>query len=553
VKDFWVLKVLDVFGFFYRAMGIDYEVMRKILKLKLLMDQRRVPSVLVNSKRKDQENTFNSALIIYALMGLTFVFIMLPPFPLFFKMNLIFGMLIFMVTMTMVSEFSSLLLDTKDRGILLSKPIAAQTVNAAKITHILINLLTITFVMAGPSLIVGLLKYGWLFFGIYFFELLLLSGLILFLTSVLYFIMLLFFDGDKLKDIINYFQIILSLVLTVGYQFTGRIFQLVGHNMVVSFKWWMYLLPSAWFAAPFSLILENKVEYNYLYLSVIGILGPILVLIIYFGVIIKYFEKNLYKLDNVTSKKRRTTEKRAIIYKKIISPIVRNNHENIFCRFSQNMISSERSIRLRLYPSLAMATFMPIIIMANFLLIGITSVNSVLTNMSQGAYYLWLYLAVFMLSVTPFTLTSSENYKGAWIYKALPIELPDVILMGTLKGFILRYLIPVFLLESILFAVPYGARLIPHLILIFSNLLLLIILLFKLSPKELPFSKKFQAGENKRLELVFASLAFCGMSAVVHYALRDFGVGLLIYVIIVLSVTAVLWKTSARISWKDVY
>ncbi|MDR3539751.1 MAG: hypothetical protein P4L69_02110 [Desulfosporosinus sp.] len=552
MKDFWVLKVLDVCSFFYRAMGIDYEVMRKILKLKLLMDQRRVPSVLVNSKRKDQENAFNSSLIMYALMGLVFVFLMLPPFPLFFKMNLIFGMLTFMVTMTMVSEFSSLLLDTKDRGILLSKPIASQTVNAAKITHILINLLTITFVMAGPSLIAGLLKYGWLFFGIYFFDLLLLSGLILFLTSVLYFIMLLFFDGDKLKDIINYFQIILSLVLTVGYQFAGRIFQLVGHNLVVSFKWWMYLLPSAWFAAPFSLILENRMENNYLYLSVIGLLGPILLLMIYFGVIIKYFEKNLYKLDNVTSKKRKTTEKRAIIFKKIISPIVRNKYENIFCRFSQNMISSERGIRLRLYPSLAMATFMPIIMMANFLLIGINSVNSVLTNMSQGAYYLWLYLSVFMLAVTPFTLTSSENYKGAWIYKALPIELPGVILMGTLKGFILRYLIPVFLLVSIFFAVPYGAWLIPHLILIFSNLLLLIILLFKLSPKELPFSKKFQTGENNRLELVFASLAFCGISAVAHYALRDFGVGLLIYIIVVLSVTTFLWKTSAKINWKDV-
>jgi len=224
-------------------------------------------------------------------MGVFFAIILLPPLPLFLKMNVITGMLIFMVTMTMISDFSSILLDTKDKEILLSKPVKSQTVNAAKITHILINLLTITFVMAGPSLILGFFKYGFLFFVIYSFDLLLISGLILFLTSILYFFMLLTFNGDKLKDIINYFQIILSFMMMIGYQFMGQIFRYIDHNMVLAFKWWMYLLPSAWFAAPFSFILENRVENYFIYLSLIAVLVPILLMIIYFGVVIKYFEK----------------------------------------------------------------------------------------------------------------------------------------------------------------------------------------------------------------------------------------------------------------------
>jgi hypothetical protein len=183
---------------------------------------------------------------------------------------------------------------------------------------------------------------------------------------------------------------------------------------------------------------------------------------------------------------------------------------------------------------------------------GTNLVNETLTNISQGAYYLSIYLSVFLLSVTPMTLNSSENFKGAWIYKALPIEFPGVILMGALKGFILKYLIPVYLFVSILFAIPYGVRLIPHLILIFSNMLLLIILLFKLSPKELPFGKKFQTGQNSRLWLVFGSIAFCSMSAALHHALKNFEVGLFIYFIVVVFVSAVLWKTSAKITWKDV-
>ncbi|ODA41042.1 hypothetical protein DSBG_2217 [Desulfosporosinus sp. BG] len=37
-----------------------------------------------------------------------------------------------------------------------------------------------------------------------------------------------------------------------------------------------------------------------------------------------------------------------------------------------------------------------------------------------------------------------------------------------------------------------------------------------------------------------------------HYALKDVQVGLFIYIIVVLFLTAYLWKTSAKITWKDV-
>ena len=551
MKDFWILKILDFFSFFYRVIGIDYEVMRKVLQIKLLMDQRRVPAVLMNYKNKREDNTFNKSLIFYGIIGIFFAFIIMLPIPLFFKMNFFNGMLIFMIAMTMVSDFSSILLDTKDKGILLSKPIKPQTVNAAKMTHILINLLTITFVMAGASLIVGLIKYGFLFFGILFFQLFLISGLVLFLTSVFYFFMLIIFDGDKLKDMINYFQIILSFVMMVGYQFTGHIFKFMDHNVVLVFKWWMYLIPSAWFAAPFSLIFENRLENHFIHLSFLGVVVPIFLLIIYFRVITRYFEKNLHKLDRITTKKRKSMEIRTVTYKKLISLIVPNKLENIFCRFSQSMISSERSLKLRLYPSLGFATFFPIIMLANSFM-GNDSLTQALTEIPKGSYYLIIYGTIGMLSLNVLTINSSENYKGAWIYKVLPIEFPGVILMGALKGLILKYLIPVYLFVSILFAIPYGARLIPHLILIFANMLLLIILIFRLSLNELPFGKEFQNGENSNLGVFIGSLAFCAISAALHYAVKDVGVGLLLYIVVVFFVSAVLWKTSAEITWQDV-
>ncbi|AFM42281.1 hypothetical protein Desaci_3387 [Desulfosporosinus acidiphilus SJ4] len=553
MKDFLILKILDFFSFFYRLGGIDYGSMRRILQIKLLTDQRRVPAVLVNTK-KESGNNYHSALIIYGLMGIVFIFLLIPPFPLFFKMNLVFCMLIFMITMTMVSEFSSLLLDTQDRQILLSKPLKPQTINAAKITHILINLWTITYVMAGPSLIAGLLMFGFPFFAIYFFILLLISGLVLFLTVLLYFLMLMLFDGDKLKDLINYFQIVLTFAMSIGYQFSSRIFHLMGYKFVLRFEWWMYLLPSAWFAAPFSLLLEKGVEVqSYLvYLSLTGLIVPILLLVIYFKIVIKYFEKNLGKLNKVAVKKGKGLERRALIFNKIIRLIVPNRLEYIFCRFSQKMIASERSIRLRLYPSLALSIFMPLIMLGNFIYSGNGADNQAPTDISQGSYYLIIYITVFMLSFTPLAINSSEYYKGAWIYKVLPIEFPGVIIKGALKGLILKYFVPVYLIMSLIFAVPYGVRLIPQLVLILSNMLLLIILLFKLSPKELPFAKKFQTGES-RVGLVFGSIALCGIFAALQYALSAEGLWWFLYLITAMIVSVYLWRTSGRISWEDVW
>lgn len=550
MKDFWILKVLDFWSWFYQLMGVDYAVMRKVLQIKLLMDQRRVPSLLMNYKHKEDANNFYKSLIIYGVFGLLIAAVVPMGLPLFVKMNLLFGMLIFMLTMTMVSDFSAILLDTKDKEILLAKPITPKTVSAAKITHILIYLTAITFSLAGASLLIGFLKYGLLFFGIFLIDLLLALGLVLFLTPILYVLILTMFDSDKLTDIINYFQIIFSLIMMIGSQFLGQIFKYIDINMGLVFKGWMYLLPTTWFAAPFSLLLEKKTEIHFIYLTIIGVLVPILLSLIYFGLVIKLLEKNLYKLDRLKISKGLTKEKRAKIYRNLIYPIIPNKLENVFCRFSQNMISSDRNIKLRLYPYLGFAALLPIAHLANRYIFD-KSMNQVLTDTSQGAFYLLMYFFIAMLPTTATTINSSENYKGAWVYKALPINSPGQILVGALKGYILKCLMPIYLFLAVIFAIPYGPGLIPHLILILLNMLLLIILLFKFSLYELPFSERFEGSENN-FPAFIAALLFCGISGAVHHAVRNVDVGLFIYIIAVLGTASFLWKTSAKITWKDV-
>ncbi len=55
MKDYKVLKFLDLFKGVFEKFHIDYSAMRKILQVKLLLDSRRVATVLQNSNSNKEE------------------------------------------------------------------------------------------------------------------------------------------------------------------------------------------------------------------------------------------------------------------------------------------------------------------------------------------------------------------------------------------------------------------------------------------------------------------------------------------------------------------
>lgn len=73
-KEFRSLKIIDKFKWVYSKLGVDYNVMRSILKIKLTMDKRNVPTVLNNREdKKDKDNNFRVLIITYLVMGMVFI------------------------------------------------------------------------------------------------------------------------------------------------------------------------------------------------------------------------------------------------------------------------------------------------------------------------------------------------------------------------------------------------------------------------------------------------------------------------------------------------
>lgn len=117
MKEFKTLIVLDKFKGFFEAVGVDYPIMRKILQVKFTMDGRRVPTALGNSRKKkdDKEkkdsNSFIKSLWLYVILGAIMIPIVMLGENYIFQMSLVFGVLMFMVMSTLISDFSSVLLE----------------------------------------------------------------------------------------------------------------------------------------------------------------------------------------------------------------------------------------------------------------------------------------------------------------------------------------------------------------------------------------------------------------------------------------------------------
>lgn len=553
MKEFGLLKLLDRFSGIFKRSGIDYGMLRLILQLKLVMDTRRVPTVIANNaKSKEGKNNFKSSLFIYAFMGLFAALLIVNPFPIFYKMNISIGMIIFLLMSTMISDFSSVLLDVREKNILLPRPITPKTLNAAKVIHIVYYLFYITLALAGPSLVIGTFRYGLIFLTIYLIELILICAFVVFFTSILYTLILRFFDGERLKDLINYFQITLSVVMLISYQLIGRIFDISDAVITSSPAWWHYIMPTAWFAAPFCLFLEHERSLYNICLSIAALAVPLISLVLYIKAVVPHFEKNLQKLNTQNSRKNETKGVKAAVNEKIAELLCPGDHERLFYKFTQDIAGNERKLKLRLYPSLAFAVFMPFVFMLNLLGHGKTIVE-VYNSISSGVYYLGLYFTGIMLGSAILMLKNSENYKGAWIYMALPLQSPAPVFKGAFKGFLIKFTIPVYLFTSLIFVILYGFRIIPDVLLIFFNMMILILLIFKFSKKELPFYKDFQyTQDGNTTGLIMLCFFITALLGGVHFLVNLVPFGVTINMAVSILIVILLWKSSFKIAWKDV-
>ena len=153
MKNFISLKILDKFRFLYEKLGVDYETMRLILSVKLTIDSRKTSNLLTNTNFDESSNQYKIMQIIYAILGFFMMIFMIISKNTFISMAIYFSMFMFLMLTTFISDFSSVILDVKDKGILAIRGVSLKTINASKVTHIMIYVINTSITLSGFSLI----------------------------------------------------------------------------------------------------------------------------------------------------------------------------------------------------------------------------------------------------------------------------------------------------------------------------------------------------------------------------------------------------------------
>ncbi|KON90098.1 membrane protein [Sporosarcina globispora] len=545
MQDYRTLKLLDRFERIFSSFGVDYKVMRRILQVKLTMDGRRVPTIFSqNAKKegKEKNNQYIKSLWIYVLFGLFMIPFVLMEENYLFQMSLLYGIFTFFVMTSMISDFSSVLLDIRDRSILFPKPVDRKTINTAKMVHVTIYLSFLTIALVGIPLIVGLFKNGPLFFLISAVNIILIDLLVVGLTALIYLSILRVFDGEKLKDIINYVQIGLSIMIMVGYQLLIRSFEFIDLTISLEPKWWQVFIFPMWYGANMEMLMKGTFQPFYLIFSALGIIIPILSIWIY----MKFnstFEQNLQKLA-YHGKAKETKRGRAGHF--LLKIICRSPEERAFFRFAGNMMKNERDFKLKAYPSLGFSIVIPFIFIMNTL-------HDDFAQLSDSKSYLTIYFSLIIIPTIMILLKYSGKYKGAFIYRVAPLKQLKPVFSGTIKAFIFKLYLPVYLLLSALFLFLFGAKILPDLIAVFINACLYAVVCFMVLKKSLPFSESFdEYNQNGNSSIIFGLMLIVALLAGLHFASTLISYGIYLYLGISAVCLGIIWRLAFNITWEKI-
>lgn len=534
VNNFFILRLLDFFEPFFVKSGIEYKTMRRILQVKLTMDQRRKPTVFQQSRKKKdtpEKNEFFKSLWLYGFFGL-----MLIPFLFFkdsylFQVTILFSIFMFVIMTTLISDFSAVLLDLRDKSILSTKPVNSKTVSMAKLLHVVIYMLYITLAITLIPLAVSLYYKGILFFLLLLAGFVLADVFIIAFTALLYLFVLRFFDGEKLKDMINYVQIALSIAMMIGYQVVARSFEFVNMNYSLDFSWWQLLLPPMWFGGLFELLLGREMGTGNILLTALAVLGPIVSIAIYLKMI-PAFERNLQKLSSQPGKKKSSSK-----WKVLRSvPFLISKQELPIFRFASAMMKNERDFKLKVYPSLGFALVVPFVFMYNSY--SMMDFNEFTASRS----YMTIYSVMLVIPASVIMLGFSGSYKGSWIYQVAPVKKLSIINKAVLKAFLFQLFLPLFLLVSIVFTVLFGVRIIDDLFVALIAALVYTLLCSMIGSRELAFSQPFDAVRQSGDIKVFLLFLIIPVLVGLHFLALKIPFGVIGYAVILLGINWLLWR-----------
>lgn len=546
----FLLKLLDLFKVLFIRVGVDFEQLRAIVEVKLMMDNRRQIVSYQRKGKTESSNAFLMTLFFYAIFG-GFVALAIYGIPSF-----VLGMIVFysyimvMIIMTLITDFSSILLDTSDNTIILPRPVDGRTLFVARLMHILLYLGQLAFGLSIIPIIVVIIKYGAVMAVAFFVGIILSALTAVSLTNAFYLLLMQFASEEKLKNIINYFQIVMAVFIMGGYQILPRMMERLDiENYVFEIHWWNFLIPPIWMAGALETIHLRQLDLLHLGLITIAVVLPIAGTYLVNKYLSPVFSRKLGALSGGVEQTETPRTEKGTLIERISGWISRSAIERGAFDLIFRILGRDRKIKLKIYPAFGYIIIFGFI----FMMRGKEDLATTWANLPNSQYHLLLiYLTFMILQTALHEIPYSDDFKASWIYFSAPLERPGEILSGTLKAMFVRLFIPGYTIIATFVLAVWGFSAVDDLIFgIFNNMIMLWIFAL-INRRYLPFSLepnlRAQAGNFVRNILSFLIIGLLGLA---HYllAMKSY----LIVATIPLQLMAIYWlhQTYKKTSWND--
>lgn len=513
------------------------------------MDNRRSTS-FSSSRGGETRNMLLMQSGMFALFGAILTGILYVIQSAFVFYFVIHSMVMIFTAMLIISEFYAILFATSDNSLIHSLPVNGQTVNLARNAHIFVYLFLLGFSFSLVPMFIGAFRFGIATLLVYIVSLALNAAFTLFLTNIMYLGIMKLASGEKLKNLMMYFQVAIAIFFMAFYQYGIRLIDNTDvFNMFLTIHWYTFLLPQSWFAGTIDAIATFNWDLNHLIFLALTIGMPLAAAIVTSKYLTPLFNQKLADLEqgdksSVVRKTRKGGGKWSRTAAKIFT---RKAEERASFIFMWKMIGRERQFKLMLLPSIGyILVLLPLMFQGK----GMNDVTS------GKLYIALLYFPILISATLANAVLVGEQKMSGWIFRSSPMDSPAELFKGIIKAGFIRFLIPVYIILAAVVIFFWGPSKIGDIVIaLLANYLMSIILFYYQAPR-FPFTMEksaVQGGSNALRMMVSMFLVL--LIALLHYGLISYN--LRASLLLIPFYVALIWYVDfkwvySRITWKEV-
>lgn len=467
-------------------LGIDYAQYRLIVATKLKIANREHVGLgmNVNQKREQGAHPLRTVFLLYLLVGALLCMFLISPVPKFYLFSSYFALLFVMAFLNMLTSYSSLMLDPRDHAIYTVRGVPNKTLNAARLTVVALYMGVMMAGIGGPGVIPVVARFGVLAAIGQVIAVLLLTVFSFMLALFIYLLVLRFFDGERLKNILNMVQIVMMIGIYVGSQILPHISaNFAGNtNAPQAFIWYFIFAMPMWFAG-IPMLVMGEFSLLSIVMTVMALVGTGALTYIYFRQA-GNFEQYLEKLNNSTG----TRHKPSAYFHLTQRLFTRDNIERTYFNFGWSILREEREFKLRVYPQMAYGLIIPLVVMFSFVTSGLGAAMPMIRHF--GPY---MVLSMFIgMPVALWSLGFSSQPAAMRLFQRVPLQQHGLLLRGIVKAMFARVCLPVVIFMAVIAAALDGLN--GLFVAVTMAVMLYALTLFfgrLISGVDLPFSQEF--------------------------------------------------------------